>query len=118
MPRTDESLALCHPYLKQSCSVHPRHPACAQQNGGELPDLRRSVGIILRFVLVEVLCEVEAVFTHDSITKKKKEEEEEEEEGAVFIRDGNKWGSAQRASGATPTRSSHRCDECVASVHA
>jgi len=26
-----------------------------------------------------------------------------------------KTGSAQRASGATPTRSSHRCDECVAS---
>ena len=37
---------------------------------------------------------------------------------AVFIRDCHKRGFAQRASGATPTHSSHRCDECVASVHA
>ena len=36
-PRTDESLALCHPWLQQRCSVHPHHPACAQQNGQPFP---------------------------------------------------------------------------------
>ena len=69
------------------------------------------------------------------------EEEEEEEEEAVFIRgvntkrrrrlsllviieeEGfftreNRGESAQHATRATPPRSSHRCDECVASVHA
>ena len=28
---TDESLALCHPYLQLCCSVHPHHPACSQE---------------------------------------------------------------------------------------
>ena len=46
-PRTDESLALCHPYLQWGFSVHPHHLACAQQNG----DRCRSVGIIVHFVL-------------------------------------------------------------------
>ena len=36
-PRTDESLALCHPYLQQRCSIHPHHPACAHQNGENYP---------------------------------------------------------------------------------
>ena len=40
-PRTDESLALCHPYT--ACTVAatvafcPHHPACAQQNGENFP---------------------------------------------------------------------------------
>ena len=32
-PRTDESLALCHPYLQLRYSVPPHHPACAPQDG-------------------------------------------------------------------------------------
>ena len=36
-PRTDEGLALCHPYLQLCCSVHPHHPACARQNGENFP---------------------------------------------------------------------------------
>ena len=36
-PRTDESLALCHPCLQQCCCVHSHHPACAQQNGENFP---------------------------------------------------------------------------------
>ena len=31
------SLALCHPYPQLCCSVHPHHPACAQQNGENFP---------------------------------------------------------------------------------
>ena len=36
-PRTDESLALCHPYLQLRYSVHPHRPACAQQDGENFP---------------------------------------------------------------------------------
>ena len=36
-PRFDESLALYHPYLQQQCSVHPRHPACAQHSAENCP---------------------------------------------------------------------------------
>jgi hypothetical protein len=36
-PRSDESLALCHPYLQLRYSVHPHRPACAQQDGENFP---------------------------------------------------------------------------------
>ena len=36
-PRTDVSLVLYRPYLQQRCTVHPRHPACAQLNGANFP---------------------------------------------------------------------------------
>ena len=74
-PRTDESLALCHPHLQQRCSVHPQHPACAQQKEEE-----------------------EAVFIRGSI--------EEEEVVVVYTRE-TRGGSAQHATRATSTRSSH-----------
>ena len=51
-PRSDESLAFCHPYLQLRYSVRPHRPACAQQDGEiGVADRCRSVGIKARVIL-------------------------------------------------------------------
>ena len=53
---TDESLAQCHPYVRRAELQRSSTPPClCPAEWEKLPDRCRSIGIILRFMLEEVI---------------------------------------------------------------